>query len=185
MSRSVRARPGRDASSPRVTARRRAARGAARLLAGALLGAALLPLAPLGAQAAPRVPEDGWRATRVAKWALLAVSAGFGYYAYRESALGDDRYDELRRRCEATNDFCRLENGRYADPAAERLFRGANDHDRAARLGILAGQATLLGSAAFFIIDLRHGGSPEDIPYDPSRPGRARAALRVGLRWTP
>lgn len=160
---------------PTPAARRLAARASAL----ALLVAALA--APLAAQSTPRQVERGWRASRVLKWTLLATSAGIGLWAWNESRQADDVFDELRRQCTLAPDGCVVEGGRYVDPRAEALYDEANSGDRRARLGLLAGQATLLGSAAFFIVDLRHGGPPENIPYDPDAP-RSRARLQVGVR---
>lgn len=152
----------------------------------ALAGAALLLAGPavpraLHAQGAPRHVQDPWRAPRVLKWTLLAASAGLGLWAYRESNQADDAYRRLRRLCTAEQARCALSEGRYADGGAESLYQASNGGDRRARLGLLAGQATLLGSAAFFIVDLRHGGPPENIPYDP--PTARTAHVRVGLRF--
>ena len=145
----------------------------------ALLAATALPL---GAQASPRAREDGWRTSRVLKWTLLAGSVGLGLWAYTESNRADDAYDALRRRCESDVELCRVDgNGAYLDPAAEALYDRSNAGDRRARLGLLTGQAALLGSAAFFIVDLRHGGPPDNIPYDPDAP-RRRARMQVGVR---
>jgi hypothetical protein len=158
---------------------------ALRVTALALASAALLLVGPalsgaLQAQGTPQHTQDPWRAPRVLKWTLLAASAGLGLWAYRESNQADDDYQRLRRLCESDPARCTLGGGRYADGRAESLYRSSNDGDRRARLGLLAGQATLLGSAAFFIVDLRHGGPPENIPYHP--PAAAGARLRAGVR---
>jgi hypothetical protein len=149
--------------------------GASALL---LLGAALQPL---GAQGVPP-GSDPWRAPRVLKWTLLAVSAGLGLWAYTETLRADDTYEDLRRYCRSAEGLaaCTVERGRYANARAEALFERANQGDRRARVGLLAGQAALLGSAAFFIVDLRHGAPPDDIPYHP--PASPGARLRLGLR---
>jgi hypothetical protein len=136
----------------------------------------------LGAQAAPANHRDPWRGPRVLKWTLMAVSIGAGLYAYGESREADDAYADLRRFCRADEARCTLEGGSYVDPRAESLYRLSNDGDRRARFGLVAGQAALLGSVAFWIVDLGQGGPPENIPYDPDRGGRRSAArLRIGL----
>lgn len=162
----------RTAPAPRASAL--ALASAALLLAGPMVSGAL------HAQGTPRHADDPWRTPRVLKWTLLAASAGLGLWAYRESNRADDDYERLRRLCVADEARCALSGGRYADDAAEALYRRSNQGDRRARLGLLGGQVTLLGSAAFFIIDLRHGGAPENIPYEPPAVGGAR--LRAGLR---
>lgn len=155
------------------------------LASGALLLASAGAPRALAAQGAPRHVEDPWRAPRLLKWTLLAASAGLGLWTYRESSRADDAYRSLRRLCATDQPRCLLSGGRYADGGAEALYQASNDGDRRARLGLLAGQATLLGSAAFFIVDLGHGGPPENIPYEPpaARGARLSAGLRLPLRF--
>lgn len=153
-----------------------------RVLVAALLLMALPAVAD--AQTAPRTREDGWRTTRVAKWTLLATAVALGVWTYAETERADDNFDALRRMCERDAQLCTVENGRYANAEAERLYDATGQHDRRARVGIFAGQTAALGSAAFFILDLRHRGSPDDIPYDPSRRGAGGPTLRLGLRIT-
>ena len=157
-------------------------RGMRLALAASLLAG--LPVAsPLAAQGVPRHATGEWRTARVLKWSLLAVSAGLGLWAYTETRRADDAYDGLRRLCTTDPARCTLDGGAYADAGAEALFSRANAGDRRARVGLLAGQAALLGSAAFFIVDLDHRGPPENIPYDPpASPPPSGARLRVGLR---
>jgi hypothetical protein len=140
----------------------------------ALLGATSLHAQ---VQVTPPRQQEGWTAVRIAKWALLGAAVGFGSYALVESGRAEDYYSELRRQCQLEPEGCQLQNGRYSDPAAERLYDHATAADRRARIGIIGGQITLLGSAAFFVYDLRNGRGPDDIPYPPSR-----ARMGVGLR---
>ena len=154
-------------------------------LSCALLALALLAAGTLDAQAAPRQPATGWRATRVAKWTLLAASVGFGVYAWQQNRMGDDRYADLRAACVRTPERCQLQDGRYSDPALEDLYHSSRERDAAAQRGMIAGEVALLGSAGFFIFDLRHGQKPENIPFDPAHRSRGAAApreLRVGVR---
>ena len=146
----------------------------------------LLAAAPAvaGAQSAPRTSDDGWRVTRVAKWTLLATAVAFGVWSLNETRQADRSFDDLRALCERDASACALEGGQYGSAVAERLYDATQRHDRRARMGIFAGQTATLGAAAFFIVDLRHGGSPDDIPYDPSRRAAAAPTLRVGLRLT-
>jgi hypothetical protein len=145
-----------------------------------LLFAAATPA--LQAQGTPRHTVDGWRAPRVLKWTLLAASVGLGWWAYTESNRADDAYRDLRRLCDVDQARCTVTGGAYVDARAEALYARSNAGDRRARMGLLTGQATLLGSAAFFIVDLRHGGAPENIPYDPPAAAPPPAKLRVGFR---
>jgi hypothetical protein len=136
----------------------------------------------LEAQGTPRHAQDGWRTPRVLKWTLLAASVGLGVWAYTESNRADDAYAQLRRLCEVDQAGCTMTRGAYNDARAEALYARSNAGDRRARTALLSGQATLLGSAAFFIVDLRHGGAPENIPYDPPEATPPPARLRVGFR---
>ena len=149
-----------------------------------ILRAGILALVLCGAtavqaqvQVTPPRPQEGWTAVRIAKWALLGAAIGFGSYALVESGRADDSYAELRRLCQLEPDGCTLTGGQYADPGAERLYDRALSADRRARVGIIGGQVALLGSAAFFVYDLRNGRGPDDIPYPPSR-----ARMGLGLR---
>lgn len=168
---------------PTPAFRRVAACAAPRVLRLAIPVVLLLALqaAPAVAQSIPVQPQGGWRASRVLKWTLLVTSVGVGLWAWNESRQADDDFDALRRQCTLDPDACVVQDGRYANAGAEALYDRANAGDRRARVGLLAGQATLLGSAAFFIVDLRHGGPPENIPYDPDAP-RGRARMQVGVR---
>lgn len=151
-----------------------------------IVRAAIVAVALFGAtamqaqvQVTPPRPQEGWTAVRIAKWALLGAAIGFGSYALVESGRAEDHYEELRRLCQSEPDACRLQNGQYIDASAERLYDQAAAADRRARIGIIGGQVTLLGSAAFFVYDLRNGRGPDDIPYPPSR-----ARVGMGLRLT-
>jgi hypothetical protein len=149
------------------------------LIRAGIVAAALLGAATLNAQVeiTPPRPQEGWTKARIAKWTLLGAAIGFGSYALVESGRAEDYYGQLRRQCQTEPQACQLLDGRYADPEAERLYENAAAADRRARVGIIGGQVTLLGSAAFFVYDLRNGRGPDDIPYPPSR-----AQVGVGLR---
>ncbi|HUF30435.1 MAG TPA: hypothetical protein VMM77_07185 [Gemmatimonadaceae bacterium] len=128
-------------------------------------------------QVTPPRTHDGWSSVRVAKWALLGAAVGFGSYALVQSSRAGDQFAQLQQLCQTTPAACQLQNGRYADPSAEALFQGARAADRLARVGIIGGQVTLLGSVGLFVYDLRNGRGPNDIPYPPSR-----ALLGLGVR---
>ena len=129
-------------------------------------------------QVTPPRTHDGWTPVRIAKWALLGAAIGFGSYALMHSAQADDQFAQLRRQCQVTPTACQLQEGRYADPAAESLYQGAQASDRLARFGIIGGQVTLLGSVGVFVYDLRNDRGPNDIPYPPSR-ARVGFGIRV------
>lgn len=121
------------------------------------------------------------RLLRVGKWTLLGVALGMGGYALVRSGDAEEQYEALRRLCDTDHDRCRVEGGRYVDGEAERLYQTAILHDRRARIGIVAGQVSLLGSVALFIADLGNDRGPSDIPYPGTRSHRVTG---VGLRLT-
>ena len=144
------------------------------ILVGALCAA---DVAQSQVDVTPPRPQGEWSAVRVAKWALLGAAIGFGSYALVQSGRAEDHFSELRRQCQADPESCQLVNGRYSGADAEALYDAAAGADRRARIGIIGGQVTLLGSAALFVYDLRNGRGPDDIPFPPNRRGMA-----MGLR---
>ena len=158
------------------------ARRAAAALCLAILAVAVQAPRSAGAQAlaapvasaAPPKAGRGWTAIRVAKWALLGVAAGFGTYALTHSDRADRAYGDLRALCSEEPNACEIDGGRYMGARAESLYRGSVREDRRAQVGILGGQLALLGSVALFVVDLRNGRGPENIPF----PG---AGLRRGV----
>jgi hypothetical protein len=148
-----------------------------------MLGTVLaLAVAAAPAAGQSHIAPGGWTAVRAGKWALLAVSVGFAAYALDHSHEAQRSYDRLRTYCQDQPASCEIgPAGRYTDPAAEDLYQGAITGDRQARVGIIAGQVALLGSATLFIIDLRGAGRPPDIPF-PSSGVRAGPAFGVGVR---
>jgi hypothetical protein len=147
------------------------------------MGGLAADASPLAAQApAPSRGPRGWPAVRVTKWALLAVAAGFGAYALVNSDRAEAAYGALRAACAEDQARCVLGgDGRYLDARSERLFARSIAADRRARVGIIGGQVTLLGSAALFVYDLRNGRGPADIPYPSGAAPRGRRLL-LGAR---
>ena len=127
----------------------------------------------------PPRAQGGWSAVRIAKWAMLGAAIRFGSYALVQSGRAEDHFAELRRECQIEPTACQLQDGRYSSETAEALYEAAATADRRARIGIIGGQVTLLGSAALFVYDLRNGRGPDDIPLPPNRAGMA-----LGLRLT-
>lgn len=121
------------------------------------------------------VPHPRRTVVRASKWALLGATVGFGAYAIRHTARAQEHYDALIAACTTSPARCDLADGRYPDAGIERLYQRTLAQDRRARIGIVGGQATLLGSLALFIYDLRNGRGPSDIPY-PGSGAAARAA---------
>lgn len=102
---------------------------------------------------------------RTTKWVLLGAAIGMGAYSISHSRAARRSYDALRRTCATDPDRCTIVGNDYADPAMEQRFRAISHDDRRAQVGIIGGQLSLLVSATLFILDLRHGRGPGDIPY--------------------
>lgn len=121
---------------------------------------------------------------RVSKWALLGATVGFGVYAVRHTSRAQQQYNALVDACTTSPERCELVGGRYRDDGIERLYQQTLAQDRRARVGIVGGQASLFGSLALFIYDLRNGRGPADIPYPGGDAASEAAPLRVaaGLR---
>lgn len=153
------------------------------IVCSSLVALVLLPAAaPLDAQLPAPRPGAGWHRVRVAKWALLGAALALGGYALGNSNRADDAYTTLRAACDETPARCTTENGRYGDASLEALYDRAITADRRAQLGIIAGEVTLLGSAAFFVYDLRNRRGPANIPYPAARSAMSRG-VAVGARF--
>jgi hypothetical protein len=128
-----------------------------------------ITLAAAGATAAAAQSPPAARRTqiavKVAKWTLLGAAIGLGAYALDKSTDAADAYDALRALCLDAPARCVHGGGPYADAEAETLYDRALDADRQAQLGIYGGEAALLASVAFFILDLRADVNPPSIPY--------------------
>lgn len=144
--------------------------------AESIVPAALALSTPTSANVSPALPQNGAvrpdqrggvsRAhIRTAKWALLGAAVGMGAYSISHSRAARRSYDALRSTCATEPDRCTIVGSDYADPAMEQRFRAISHDDRRAQVGIIGGQLSLLASATLFILDLRHGRGPGDIPY--------------------
>ncbi len=131
-----------------------------------LLASVAVLMANASLQAQSRVGDPGgWRPARVAKWALLGASVGFGVYALSHSRQAERAYGNLRSLCYDQPTHCALAANRYTSADAEALFSRATAQDRHAQVGIVGGQLSLLGGVALFIYDLRNGRGPVNIPF--------------------
>jgi hypothetical protein len=128
--------------------------------------------------------DHDWRRTaRVAKWVLAGATIALGVYAFAQHDAAEREHARLRDRCDDAPALCTLADGRYADAESEALHQRAVRHDRRARMGIVAGQITLLGGVALFLYDLRNDGGPDNIPY-PTQQGftPSERSVYVGAR---
>ncbi len=152
--------------------------------APALLLAALCALAtPARAQdrAAPRRPSA---LVHYGKWAALGLAAGFTYLGATTHDRADRDYGDLLAYCRDSGPCPIGADGRYTNATAEDLYIRVRDGDRKARAWLIGGQVALLTGAAFFIVELKHGREPRNIPFAPYVAAgrlRTRIGLQVGL----
>jgi hypothetical protein len=98
----------------------------------------------------------------------------------------DDAFRDLASYCRSRG-YCSLgPDGRYQDPEAERRYRDVVNGDRWARTWLVGGQAALIGSVVLFVMELKRGRGPQNIPYsplvvEPSRAGATRLGVRLRL----
>jgi hypothetical protein len=139
----------------------------------ALLPAIALTLAaPLAAQRVnPAVTVRHASSSRglvhYGKWASAALAVAFTGLAAREHASSDDAFSQLLATCRTDAAKCALgSGGSYVNPASEDLYQASLQHERRARVRLLAGQASLLLTAGLFLADHgRHADEPDNIPY--------------------
>jgi hypothetical protein len=160
------------------TSGRRAAR-----LAAALALAMALAAQPARAQvdtAAVQVRESasavGW-----AKWVTAAFAAGFTALGIEQHNSGNASFRSLIRYCGQVT--CALTSGgKYADASAEATYLQVVRSDRAARVWLVAGQVTAVGTAVLFVVDLMRQREPPNIPYSGLLLESGNGVTRVGYR---
>ena len=138
----------------------------------------------------PHVQRATWRRATVhwGKWLTAGAAAALMVMGAHEHENSNREFDRLLDICRANHADCELgPGGTYLNLTAEQLYQASIGYDRRARTRLLAGQATLLLTAALFIADLRHRpGGPENKPFSPLEvAGDVRSGdARVGLRLT-
>jgi hypothetical protein len=149
----------------------------------------MLCAAPLQGQEANTPPGD-WRALRIAKWTMVGASVGAALYGFSNNQRADDAYEGLEQMCQADLVRCaaRTPGGAYTDPVLESEFQEIRRLDRRARTGLLVGQVAVASAVVLFIMDLRNGRPPPNIPYDgraprlePARDGGVALVWRFGM----
>ena len=145
-----------------------------------VLAAVFVSITPLTAQQG-EAPGD-WRALRLAKWSMVGVSIGAALYGFSNNQRADDAFEGLEEMCQADLLRCaaRTPSGAYVDPVLESEFQEIRRLDRRARTGLLVGQAAVASAVVLFILDLRNGRPPPNIPYDGRTP-RIEAARDGGV----
>jgi hypothetical protein len=123
------------------------------------------------------------------KWLTAGSAVAFTVLAAHEHRRSRREWDDLLTLCRSAMDACVLGgDGRYVRSDAERLYARSLYYDARANRRLLGAQASLLVTAALFILDLRgRDDGPDNIPFSPfkvtGKLGRDGAAL-VGLRLT-
>jgi len=151
-----------------------------------LIVATAAPL-PLRAQA----PRPTWRepAVHYGKWLTAGATVAFTVMAAREHRSSRREWDALLEICRSTQDACTLgPDGHYLRSDAELFYQRSRIFDRRANRRLLGAQASLLITAALFILDLHPGREgPDNIPFSPLRvtaePTGDGARLGVQLRF--
>jgi hypothetical protein len=107
------------------------------------------------------------------KWVVAAGVAAFTVVAAREHRLSKRDWDSLLTICRADPTACLVgPDGRYLRADAEALYQRSRAYDRRANRWLVGAQLSLIAATALFIVDLRPGEGPENIPFP--------AQLRVG-----
>lgn len=123
------------------------------------------------------------------KWLTAGTAVAFTALAAREHERSRRDWDALLAICRSADDACLLgPDGRYLRGDAEARYRRSLYYDARANRRLLGAQATLLVTAALFILDRRSSrGEPENIPFAPVRvtvePMGDGAAVGVRVRF--
>jgi len=160
------------------------------VLALSLASAALAARAPAQAPP-PAAPGASLRdgAVHYGKWLTAGAAVAFTVMAAHEHSYSRRHWDDMLTLCRSADAACaRGSDDRYLSPQAELLYQHSMYYDRRANRRLLGAQASLLVTAALFIIDLSgRNDEPDNIPFRPLwvtlEPSRDGAAL-VGLRLT-
>ena len=160
----------------------------------AILGLLLCVAAPVRAQdklvsSVARQPSPFARTSiHFGKWMTAAGAAGFTYLASREHSHSRDHWNDLLTICHSAQDACNTgSDGRYLRADAEQLYQTSRRFDRRANRWLLGAQASLFATAVLFILDLRTGSGPDNIPLSPLRvtviptPGGAEVGMQIAF----
>jgi len=152
-------------------------------LASAALAARAPAQAPSPAASGPSLRHG---AVRYGKWLTAGAAVAFTVMAAHEHSYSQRNWDELLTACRSADDACaRGSDGRYISAYAEGLYQQSMYYDARANRRLLGAQASLLVTAALFIIDLSgRNDEPDNIPFSPLRVSvdpRGGGAL-VGMR---
>lgn len=128
----------------------------------------------------------GRNAVHLGKWLMVAGSATFTVLGAEQHSRSRRIWDRLLDVCRSAQGACDVgADGRYLRADAESLYQTSRSYDRRANRWLLGAQASLVATAALFIIDLHPGDGPDNIPFAPLRvglaalPGEALVEMRV------
>ena len=139
-----------------------------------LLAAGLSVPAVLPAQS-PATPAPGSSlrqgAVHYGKWLTAGAAVAFTVMAAHEHRYSRRNWDDLLFLCRSADAACaRGSDDRYLNAQAEALYQQSMYYDRRANRRLLGAQASLLVTAALFIIDLSgRNDEPDNIPFRPLR----------------
>jgi hypothetical protein len=119
------------------------------------------------------VGPEGWRrgVVHYGKWLAAGAAVAFTVLAAQEHSYSRHNWDDLLVICRSADDACaRGNDGRYLNSSAEFLYQRSLYYDRRANRRLVGAQASLLVTAALFIVDLsRRNDEPDNIPFRPFR----------------
>ena len=120
------------------------------------------------------------------KWLTTGAAVAFTVMASKEHRASRRDWKQLLQICRSADSACVLSpDGRYQMYEAEFLYQRSLYYDRRASHRMLGAQASLVVTAALFILDLRPGDGPENIPFSPLKVAvEPTGAALVGLRLT-
>jgi hypothetical protein len=120
------------------------------------------------------------------KWLTAAGAAAFTVLASAEHRRSRRDWDALLEICRSAQDACvQGPDGRYLRGDAELLYQRSRVFDRRANRWLLGAQGSLLLTTALFIIDMRPGEGPDNIPFPSNHldVGSTPDRVTVGLRF--
>jgi len=122
----------------------------------------------IGRPTAYAVQRGSWRRElpHYGKWLTAAGTVALTVFAAREHRHSRRNWDALLTICRSADAACAVgSDGRYLRSDAELLYQRSRVFDRRANRWLLGAQASLLVTTALFIIDLRPGQGPDNIPF--------------------
>jgi len=122
---------------------------------------------PVVATAQDRTPRR--QVVHYGKWLTAGAAVAFTVMAAHEHSYSRRNWDDLLTFCRSADEACtRGSDDRYLFPYAEGLYQQSRYYDARANRRLLGAQASLLVTAALFIMDLSgRNDEPDNIPFRP------------------